>query len=215
MKFIGLWGVWTHTDSHACKHTSCMTTNSRTRVVLLMKMINKLVKLDVTHATSFFFFFVFILFFEWNITSCCSFTAVGKQKINHAFLLPDRKGKVTAWLKRFPGLVVLCQWPVCLVGDTDGLSKERASHMLSYTLAKLLQETEAFPWFFFPLPSIEEQAVLQFAGFYQYIITCYEEHILWLKKRAATLQLIINITLFTINSLMLCYAATEAYNGVT
>lgn len=135
MKFIGLWGVWTHTDSHACKHISCMTTNSRTRVVLLMKMINKLVKLVVTHATFFFSFFLLCLHFllEWNITSCCSFAVVGKQKINHAFLPPDRKGKVREWLKRFPGLVVLCQWPVCLAGDTDGLSKERSLHMLSYT----------------------------------------------------------------------------------
>lgn len=152
MKFIGLWGVWTHTDSHACKHTSCMTTNSRTWVVLLMKMINKVVKLIVTHATI-FFFFVFFWLFEWNITSFCSFTAVGKQKINHGFLPPDRKGKVREWLKRFPGLVVLCQWPVCLVGDTDGLSKERASHMLSYRrMPSHYRRLKPSPVSFFPSP---------------------------------------------------------------
>lgn len=48
-----------------------------------------------------------------------------KQQINHAFLPPDREGKVREWLKRFPGLVVLCQWPVCPGGDTDGLSRQR------------------------------------------------------------------------------------------
>jgi len=195
MKFIGLRWVRTHTHTHACKHTRCMTTNSRSRAAILMKMINKLMKVVVTHARSSFF----LLFFNptqlvstplppWrnnrSITPFCHLTEREKWG-------SDWKGSLASW---------------CCV---SGLSVRRETLMdcrdvETHTHTESLQGVETFP-------CCSSQGGRALLLFYPRIITHYEEHTV--DKECG--QSVTNLPFFTIISLMLCYAATEAYNGVT
>lgn len=136
----------------------------------------------------------------------------------------DQSWLSATWQKgKSKGVIEKVSWPcgavsvACLSGGGHWWTVEGESlaHALIHTHAKSLQETEAFPCFFFsPLPhrGTGSAAVCWPLSVYN--------NMLWgaytvVKKRAVTPQLIINITLFTISSPMLCYAATEAYNGVT
>lgn len=91
----------------------------------------------------------------------------------------------------------------------SGLSVRRETLMdcrgvETHTHTESLQGVETFP-------CCSSQGGRALLLFYPRIITHYEEHIV--DKECG--QSVTNLPFFTIISLMLCYAATEAYNGVT
>lgn len=67
--------------------------------------------------------------------------------------------------------MVLCQWPVCPVGDTDGLSRQKEHH--THTHAKSPVGAETLPCCF----SQEPLSCCCVCWFHEYTITNCEKHI--------------------------------------